>query len=542
LLNQESIGAPFKRYKHKFDLAHDELLAVLREAGRGKLTRQAYLKFNQSNQSSKKCLIEFNPIASFTESSVPARVEAKAMNPLATLVILGWIPLVLYLFNRFPAQRAVVVSYVTGFLFLPEVISYPIAQGIPVYNKASATTYCILLATVLYDSKRFSSFKPGLLDVPMLIWCLCPIATQLSNGLSPISPTLNQIVAWGLPYFFGRIYLNDLAGLRQLAVGIFTGGMIYVPLCLLEMRIAPTLHLRLYGVHARADFAQTVRYGGYRPTVFLVHGLWVGLWMMAATLIGIWLWRTKVIKQLRGIPIRRLVVVLIITFILVKSTGAYIYLAIGTVILFTAGWLRSKIPVLLLIAALSTYLYLGATGALYSMPQVVSFLSDTQSSQNDRTGSLAFRIINEEALSQKARQRMILGWGDSGGSRIYDEEGNDISVTDSLWIIAYGLQGLVGLISFTASLFAAPLGLCFSRYSPSTWSNPKVAPAAALALVLILYMLDSALNAMACPVFMVASGGISGLVMQEPQTSKAISDRSSIPQRSSVQRRQNLQS
>jgi hypothetical protein len=69
------------------------------------------------------------------------------MNPLATLVILGWIPLVLYLFNRFPAQRAVVVSYVTGFLFLPEVISYPIAPGIPVYNKASATTYCILLAT-----------------------------------------------------------------------------------------------------------------------------------------------------------------------------------------------------------------------------------------------------------------------------------------------------------------------------------------------------------------------------------------------------------
>lgn len=464
------------------------------------------------------------------------------MNPLATLVILGWIPLVFYLFNRFPAQRAVVVSYVTGFLFLPEVISYPIAQGIPVYNKVSATTYCILFATLLYDSKRFSSFKLGLLDVPMLIWCLCPIATQFSNGLSPVSPTLNQIVTWGLPYFIGRIYLNDLAGLRLLAVGIFAGGMVYVPLCLLEMRIAPTLHLRLYGAHARADFAQTIRYGGYRPTVFLTHGLWVGVWMMAATLIGIWLWRTKVIKQLRGIPIRRLVVVLIITFILVKSTGAYIYLAIGTVILFTAGWLRSKIPVLLLIAALSTYLYLGATGALYSMPQVVSFVSNAQSSQNDRTGSLAFRIINEEALSQKARQRMILGWGDSGGNRIYDEEGRDISVTDSLWILAYGLQGLVGLISFTASLFAATLGFCFSRYSPSTWSNPKVAPAAALALILILYMLDSALNALVCPVFMVASGGISGLVMQEPQTSKATSDRLSIPQRSLVQRRQNLQS
>lgn len=457
------------------------------------------------------------------------------MTPLVPLVMFGWIPVVIYLFSRYPAQQAVVISYVTGFLFLPQVVKYPIVQGIPPYDKVSATTYAVLIATLIFDSGRFSSFKPGLLDVPILVWCFCPIISQFANGLSPISPTTAQIVTWGLPYFIGRIYLSDLAGMRQLAVGIFTGGLIYAPLCLLETRIAPTLHLRLYGFHARDDFSQTIRYGGYRPTVFMEHGLWVGVWMMAAALLGIWLWKTKALKKVNGIPILRLVIGLIITVILVKSTGAYLYLVIGLGVLLIAGWLRTSIPVVILILALSSYLYLGASGTLYTIPQVQAFVA---SANDDRSGSLAFRIINEEALSRKARQQVVFGWGDSGGNRIYDEEGKDISITDSLWIIAFGLQGAVGLISFTGSLFVPSLGFCFSsRYPPSTWSNPKVAPAAALAVVLILYMLDSALNAMICPVFLVAAGGIAGLVQKAPEANRTTSLRPVANRRPLVQQR-----
>jgi hypothetical protein len=443
----------------------------------------------------------------------------------------GWIPLVLYLFNRFPPQRAVVVSFVVGFLFLPQVVKYTIVSGIPPYEKMSAISYGVLLATVIYAPERFSSFKPGWLDLPMFIWCSCPIAAQLSNGLSPISPTTAQIITWGVPYFLGRIYLNDLAGMRQLAVGIFAGGVVYAPLCLLETRIAPTLHLRVYGFHARNDFSQTMRFGGYRPTVFLEHGLWVGVWMMATSLLGIVLWKSGALKKLWGIPMTRLVPPVLIVFVMVKSTGAYIYLVIGLCCFLIAMWLRTTLPVLLLVLALSSYVYMGATGSLYTTPQVSSFLYTSEHGDNDRSQSLGFRIANEKILSQKARIRMIFGWGDSGGSRIYDDEGKDISVTDSLWIIAFGQQGMVGLISFTASLFVPSLGFCFSRFRPNSWSNPKIAPAAALAMVLILYMLDSVLNAMFCPVFMLASGGLAGLVMKEPEPNK-VSAQSSIPRRS----------
>lgn len=457
------------------------------------------------------------------------------MTPLVPLVMFGWIPVVIYIFSRYPAQQAVVISYVTGFLFLPQVVKYPIVQGIPPYDKVSATTYAVLIATLIFDSGRFSSFKPGILDVPILVWCFCPIISQFSNGLSPISPTTAQLINWGLPYFIGRIYLSDLAGLRQLAVGIFAGGLIYAPLCLLETRIAPTLHLRLYGFHARDDFSQTIRYGGYRPTVFMEHGLWVGVWMMAAALLGIWMWKTKALKNFNGIPMLRLVIGLIITVILVKSTGAYLYLLIGLGVLVVAGWLRTSIPVIILILALSSYLYLGASGTLYTIPQVQAFVA---SATDDRSGSLAFRIVNEEALSRKARQQIVFGWGDSGGNRIYNDQGEDISITDSLWIIAFGLQGAVGLISFTGSLFVPSLGFCFSsRYPPSTWSNPKVAPAAALAVVLILYMLDSALNAMVCPVFLVAAGGIAGLVQKAPEANRTTSIRPLVNKRPLAQQR-----
>jgi len=462
------------------------------------------------------------------------------MSPLVPLALFGFIPLVLYLFNRIPAQRAVVVSFVAGYLFLPQpglMGKFALVSGIPPIEKLSVIPYAVLLATILFDSKRLSSFQPGWIDLPMLIWCLCPIAAQMSNDLSPISPTTGQIITWGVPYFLGRIYLNDLAGMRQLAIAIFAGGMVYIPLCLLEMRISPTLHLRVYGYHARLDFAQTMRYGGYRPTVLLEHGLWVGMWMMAATLLGIVLWRTGVIKKLWNYPMSWLVPVLFVTFILVKSTGAYLYLVMGIGMWVASRWLRTPLPMLLLSVAISLFLYMGATGDLYKIPQVNAFLVASESSDNDRSQSVAFRMANEKILSVKARQRMTYGWGDSGKNRIYDEMGNDISVTDSLWIIAFGQQGAVGLTSLTVAILLPSLAFCFLRYPPGTWSNRKVAPAVGLALVLVLYMLDSALNAMYCPVFILANGGLAGLVLKEPENIKAKSDRAALPQRALAQQR-----
>ncbi|WP_019505645.1 hypothetical protein [Pleurocapsa sp. PCC 7319] len=445
------------------------------------------------------------------------------MTPQAQLVTIAWTPFVIYLFHRFSSQKAVVISFIGGALFLPQLVEFPLPL-IPDYTTLSAACYSVLLATCLCDRQRLRLYKFGWLDLPMIVWCLCPFASSITNGLGiydGLSASLGTLVIYGVPYFLGRIYLNNLTGMRQLVIGIFLGGLIYVPLCLLEVAISPQLHNIIYGYHGIEEFTQSIRYGGFRPNVFMEHGLSVGMWMMAATLIGIWLWQANIIKKTGGFNyvfhIAWCVLVLLITFLLVKSTGAYLYLLLGVVILFVAKWFRTAIPLLVLIVMISSYIFLGATGALTGerSDRVVSIAGNIVGP--NRAQSLEFRLDNEEVLGEKARQKMIFGWGGWDRNRVfefnYQGELKDTTITDSLWILAFGINGSVGLIAIFSSSLLPALSFFWLGYPASSWFNPKVAPAAMLATITTLYMLDCTLNNQFNPVFTLASGGIAGLVL-----------------------------
>ncbi len=43
---------------------------------------------------------------------------------------------------------------------------------------------------------------------------------------------------WVNPYLIGRIYFNDLASLCELSIRILLGGLVYMPLGLLEIRLS----------------------------------------------------------------------------------------------------------------------------------------------------------------------------------------------------------------------------------------------------------------------------------------------------------------
>ena len=445
------------------------------------------------------------------------------MTPQAQFVLLVWLPIVLYIFRYFSPRRAVIIGFIAAWLFLPQRTEY-IFLGLPDYNRTSATCYSILLATVLFDFKQLRTFKLGWLDGFMLVWCLCPLASSITNGLGfydGISGILVKTIRYGVPYFIGRIYLADLIGLRQLAISIFVSGLIYAPLCLFESIMSPQLHRIVYGYHGINQFTQSIRLGGYRPNVFMIHGLSVGMWMMSAALIAIWLWQAGVLKKFLNIPMTVWIVGLMFTHVIVRSTGAYLYMIYGLIILFVAKWLRISLPLLLLISSLSFYLFLGVTGNFTGekADQIVSIASDIAGP--DRADSLKFRFDNEELLVEKAQERMIFGWGGWGRGRIFEYDGSgelvDISVTDSLWIIAYGSHGVVGVISVFGSLFIPAASFILLCYPARTWLNPKVAPAAVLTVVITLYGLDSCLNNQYNPVFTVASGAIAGLVLKQPE-------------------------
>ena len=140
----------------------------------------------------------------------------------------------------------------------------------------------------------------------------------------------------------------------------------------------------------------------------------------------------------------------------------------------------------------------------------------------ERARSLEFRLENEDLILTRALEKRWFGWGGWGRWRVRDDEGRDITISDGLWVIALGETGLVGLASLTAMILL-PVVLLLRRVPAARWGHPAAAPAAALAVLLVLYMLDSLANAMPNPIYMLAAGGLGGLTLAAPR-SRSVAD------------------
>lgn len=429
-------------------------------------------------------------------------------SPLVTVMLIGWFPVVVGLFALLPPRRAVLVGFLAAWLFLP--IAEFEFRLVPEINKMTVTSLSVLLGVVLFDLNRLINFRPRWLDIPIALFCVAPMFSSLANGLGfydGASEMLRQVLRWGFPYFIGRLYFTDLRGARELAVAVFIAGLIYVPLCLYEVRMSPQLHRMLYGYHQH-EFFQHVRFGGWRPMVFMSHGLMVGAFMMAAALCGFWLWLTKAMKQVAGIPLPFFIAALFLTTVMVKSVAAIVLLFAGVVILTAVHYARNSIPITAAATITVFYLLLRATG-LWSGAGMVDVVEPILGER--RAASLEFRLENERNLSQRAREQPLFGWGGWGRARVHDPTGRDISVTDSLWIITLGNNGFFGLAALVAAVLLPAL-LLRRRIPPSLWTHPAAAPTAVLAVLLVLWMVDNLLNAMVNPVYLLAAGGLAGMV------------------------------
>src|SRR5947209_15592581 len=179
------------------------------------------------------------------------------MANLAPLLLTAW-PVVAYvLFRRLPGCAATLLVVIAGQLFLPEVYpdatetGAPAALSLPLikFTKANTIGYALLVGSLSADRRRWRSILPRWYDVPMAAWCVSPFLPSVINGASlgaglyeGASLTLHQTMAWGVPYWCGRLYLGDRFGLRATAGAIVLGGIVYVPLCLLELKFSPQLH------------------------------------------------------------------------------------------------------------------------------------------------------------------------------------------------------------------------------------------------------------------------------------------------------------
>lgn len=416
------------------------------------------------------------------------------MNLLLQLALLGWIPLTLLMFVWVGPSRAAIGSLVFGYLFLPQAEVYG-------FSKYAVITLGVMVAGALFDVRRLTSLRLRLLDLPMAVFCLAPMASSLANDLGAYDGAVGvkeALLVYGGPYVAGRAYLREPSDLRRLLATIAVGGLLYVPLCWLEIRLSPQLHTLVYGFHQH-QFTQSIRLGGWRPTVFLQHGLAVGAWMAASTVAAFGLWRARLPWPRLRLPPGLAVFALLVTTLFVKSVGSIALMIVGIAAFVVSA--RGRWRVLLVILALVPSAYLLARIGLGWRGEALT--NAAESVDDDRAGSLAVRLESDAQLVGRALERPLFGWGGWGRFR------GGLAATDSFWSIILGTNGLVGLGGIFGAMLAAQLTCIrrLRRFGLPFRGNEEVV----ISTVLVaMYALDCLANSMICAVFLALVGGLVG--------------------------------
>ncbi|QND70437.1 hypothetical protein [Tardiphaga robiniae] len=415
------------------------------------------------------------------------------MQNVVTIFALSVWPFVsIILFVRLPLHAAVAWTILGGQLLLPVGATIKFTM-VPGFDKATIPSLCILVGCLLSGAKRAGVRKMGLIELLLAIAIFGPIATSELNGdtlffgdrviagvglYDAISAV--QIAAISLiPFFVGRRYFRDEASNIVLFKALVSGMAAYSLLLLFEVRFSPQLHNWVYGYHP-SDFVQAVRSGEFRPMAFMGHGLIAAKFVLLALLASVSLWMSSNDKR----EFRRFSVLFAVMIYFCRTLAVFLYAAI-LVPLIALVRLRFQIRVAVLIASLAL---LYPTMRTLDIFPTKTLLESARSVSEDRAQSLQVRFDNEDQLLAHALQRPWFGWGRYGRSRIYNEYGKDISVTDGQWIITLGQFGVFG---FVAQFGLLSIGIFRARRAMSRTATPRDRYLlSALALMMAVIVID----------------------------------------------------
>ena len=236
------------------------------------------------------------------------------------------------------------------------------------------------------------------------------------------------------------------------------------------------------------------------------------MWMVLGAFLGTWLFFCGILpKKIMQIQSQYLLILLIFTTIMLRSVAAISWLIIGLLVLYLSN--KTKTAFLLIILILVPYLYIATrTTGFWDGRNLSDAVSGNFSA--NRSQSLQFRFDNETILIEKARQGSFFGWGGYGRSRVYDEKGKDVSITDGLWIITYGTNGIYGLVVMVFTI-QWPLFLFFLRIKPELWKTKAWGNSGVMAVFLGIFMIDNLLNAMINPLYMLCNGSLIGMLLNK---------------------------
>ncbi len=397
-----------------------------------------------------------------------------------------------------PVQAALVVA-LGAEMFLPERVTFKVPL-MPLFDKHNLPYFCILAACLLRHPAWVTKLpKQRWIVVLALLLLVGGVVTGLTNTDSLIFGTNEQVFIPGLnfkdgcymgisnfvgtflPLYLGYALCRKSEDFDQLVAALAIAGLVYIPFAMVELRMSPQWHRWIYG-YAQHDFEQTIRWGGYRPMVFMSHGLALARFFLAAACSLVILGRYR--HVLLGLPVRFLAWTQFLVLVACKSTGAIVFALAGIPLLALARPKRQLFVAALLAYTIVLYPVLRLSGIF----PVARILDAAGSVEADRASSLAVRFENEDALLARARERMLFGWGEYDRSTVHDEEGQKTSVLDGYWIIRLSMNGIVGFITAFAPLLIPVLWA--RRLLPTIGSDKDQRLVAGVALLLTLLALD----------------------------------------------------
>lgn len=437
-------------------------------------------------------------------------------NYFAYFALFAWPAVCLVLFIRLPVEKAAIWSLLGGYLLLPSGTTVDLAL-FPRLDKFSVPSVTTFLLCWMRGAHSPPPRRSMLIYVLAFIFVISPIFTSLNNsyelaiadrslpGFYPVDGlkySLHNLIVLA-PFFVGMRFLSSDHGRELLLKAIPTAGVVYSVPILVEVRLSPQFHRWVYGYFPH-DFSMTVRDGGFRPVVFLNHGLEVALFIAMAVIAAIVAARAR--QRLLGQPAKFVAGYLGFILLLCKTLGAAVYAAIGApLVLFTKPrtWLTVACAIALIVCA---YPFL-RSAQLIPVSQIASAASMISA---DRASSFIYRVENEDLLLAKANKKPLLGWGTWGRSRVFQEDtGQDIATTDGTWIIQYGMFGWFGYLSlfvlFAAAIFRA-------RASIGGQVTRESIVLGGLGLLLAVNMVDLLPNSSLLPFTYLLAGSIAGRV------------------------------
>jgi hypothetical protein len=124
----------------------------------------------------------------------------------------------------------------------------------------------------------------------------------------------------------------------------------------------------------------------------------------------------------------------------------------------------------------------------------------------ERADSLDFRFRNEDALLDRARQRVWFGWGGFGRTHYSERRRGKDLVADGFWIIRFSSRGVAGQVGYVL-LFVVPILQSLRVLERAREQRERILLAGA-GLVVATYALDTLPNGLWSSFPLVLAGGL----------------------------------